>query len=128
MKIIKVLFAVLLTAAVVLSLSAAVFADAPEPSPAPIPTEPTPAPVETVDNSENVVRDYKAISAAIIIGLAATAGAIAMAMTIMKTIDGIARQPEASGNIRGAMMLGLVFIETAIIYALIVAILVVFVL
>ena len=128
MKIIKVLFAVLLTAAVVLSLSSAVFADAPEPSPAPIPTEPTPAPVETVDNSENVVRDYKAISAAIIIGLAATAGAIAMAMTIMKTIDGIARQPEAAGNIRGAMMLGLVFIETAIIYALIVAIIVLFVL
>lgn len=155
MKILKVLFAVMLAAAVVLSLSASVFAEAPEPSPAPVPTvpspasdettdnsvntawtpEPSPAPipveaevVESVDNSENVVRDYKAISAAIIIGLAATAGAIAMAMTIMKTIDGIARQPEASGNIRGAMMLGLVFIETAIIYALIVAILVVFVL
>ena len=143
MKIIKVLFAVLLAAAVVLSLSAAVFAEAPavpvaapaenaddwtpEPSPAPIPVSEAEV-VESVDNSENVVRDYKAISAAIIIGLAATAGAVAMAMTIMKTIDGIARQPEAAGNIRGAMMLGLVFIETAIIYALIVAILVVFVL
>ena len=126
MKIIKVLFAVMLAAAVVMSLSAAVFADAPEPSPAPVPVEAEV--VESVDNSENVVRDYKAISAAIIIGLAATAGAVAMAMTIMKTIDGIARQPEAAGNIRGAMMLGLVFIETAIIYALIVAILVVFVL
>ena len=78
--------------------------------------------------SENTVRDYKAIAAAIIIGLAAAAGAMAMAFTIMKTIDGIARQPEAASNIRSAMMLGLVFIETAIIYALIVAILVVFVL
>ena len=128
MKIIRTLFAILLASAIVMSLSATVFAEAPEPSPAPIITEPTPAPVETADNSENTVRDYKAISAAVIIGLAAATGAIAMAMTIMKTIDGIARQPEAAGNIRGAMMLGLVFIETAIIYALIVAILVVFVL
>ena len=37
-------------------------------------------------------------------------------------------QPEASGSIRSSMMLGLVFIETAIIYALIVAILIIFVL
>ena len=128
MKIFKTLFAILLAAMIVLSLSVAVFAETPEPSPAPIPTEPTPAAVETADNSENVVRDYKAISAAIIIAVVAGLGAVAMAMTIMKTIDGIARQPEAAGNIRGAMMLGLVFIETAIIYALIVAILVVFVL
>ena len=79
-------------------------------------------------DGENTVRDYKAISAAIIIGIVAASGALAMALTIMKTIEGISRQPEAAGNIRGAMMLGLVFIETAIIYALIVAILVVFVL
>lgn len=123
MKIIKALFAILLAVTVVLSLSATVFA-----AEAPAPESVEAEIAESVDNSENVVRDYKAISAAIIIGLAASVGAVAMAMTIMKTIDGIARQPEASGNIRGAMMLGLVFIETAIIYALIVAILVVFVL
>ena len=45
-----------------------------------------------------------------------------------KTAEGISRQPEAEGRIRTAMMLGLVFIETAIIYALIVAILIIFVL
>lgn len=125
MKIIKALFAILLAAAIVLSLGITVFAAENEPAPA--------AAAETSAQSngvisEDVVRDYKAISAAIIIAIAAGVGAIAMAMTIVKTIDGIARQPEASGNIRGAMMLGLVFIETAIIYALIVAILVVFVL
>ena len=38
------------------------------------------------------------------------------------------RQPEAAGKINSAMMLGLVFIETAIIYALIIAILIIFVL
>ena len=51
-----------------------------------------------------------------------------MALAICKSADGMSRQPEASGSIRSAMMLGLVFIETAIIYALIVAILIIFVL
>ena len=70
----------------------------------------------------------KAIAAAIAIAAAAGAGAIAMGMAIGKSVEGIYRQPEATNNIRTVLMLGLVFIETAIIYALIVAILVVFVL
>lgn len=70
----------------------------------------------------------KAIAAAIAIAAAAGAGAIAMGMAIGKSVEGISRQPEATNNIRTVLMLGLVFIETAIIYALIVAILVVFVL
>ena len=70
----------------------------------------------------------KAWSAGISIGIVAAAGAVAMAITIATAIKGIARQPEADGKIRTSMMLGLVFIETAIIYALIVAILIVFVL
>ena len=42
--------------------------------------------------------------------------------------EGISRQPEAAGSIRTSLMLGLVFIETVVIYALIIAILVIFVL
>ena len=70
----------------------------------------------------------KAIAAAIAIGLAACGGAVAMGLAIAKSSEGIARQPEAEGKIRTTLMLGLVFIETAIIYALIVAILIIFVL
>ena len=66
-----------------------------------------------------------ALSAAIAIAVAALGGAIAMAFTIIKSLDAIARQPEADGKIRTTMILGLVFIETAIIYALIIAILIV---
>jgi len=69
----------------------------------------------------------KAISAALAIGLAALGGAIAMGMSISKSNEGIARQPEAEGSIRTLLMLGLVFIETVVIYALIVAILIIFV-
>lgn len=70
----------------------------------------------------------KAIAAAIIIGIVATAGAIAMAIAIKSASDSMSRQPEASDSIRSSTMLGLVFIETAIIYGLIVAILIIFVL
>jgi F-type H+-transporting ATPase subunit c len=66
-----------------------------------------------------------ALSAAIAIGLAATAGAIGMAIVIAKALDAIARQPEAEGKIKSGLILGLVFIETAIIYALIISILIV---
>lgn len=81
---------------------------------------------ETV--SDSGVLSAKAIAAAIAIAFAATGGAIAMGMAIAKSADGISRQPEAEGKIRTTLMLGLVFIETAVIYALIVAILIIFVL
>ena len=64
-------------------------------------------------------------------GIAALTGAgagIGIGLATSKAVEGIARQPEAASNIRSGLMLGLVFIETAIIYALIVAILVIFVL
>ena len=70
----------------------------------------------------------KAIAAGIAVGLAAAAGAVSMGIATSKSTESIARQPEAEGKIRTALMLGLVFIETAIIYALLVVILIIFVL
>ena len=54
--------------------------------------------------------------------------AIGMGIAVAKSSESIARQPEAKNDVRSSMMLGLVFIETAIIYALIIAILIIFVL
>lgn len=82
----------------------------------------------TVEAVEAASTGSKAIAAAIAIGLAGLGGTIAMGMAIAKSADGIARQPEAEGKIRTVLMLGLVFIETVVIYALIVSILVIFVL
>ena len=70
----------------------------------------------------------KAVAAAAVVGIVAAAGAVGMALAIVKSVDGIARQPEAEGKIRTTMMLGLIFVETAIIYALVIAILIIFVL
>ncbi len=85
---------------------------------------------ETAEENEKTDdgTSVKAIAAAVIISVVAAVGAVSMALAVMKAVDGSARQPEAAGNIRTSMMMGLVFIETAIIYALIVAILVIFVL
>ena len=79
---------------------------------------------ETTDNSTST----KAISAAALIGVVGAVGAVGMALSIRKSTESMARQPEAASKINSALMLGLVFIETVIIYALIVAILIIFVL
>ena len=88
----------------------------------------TQTPDDAQTSAETDSTGSKALAAGIAIGLAAAAGAIGMGIAIAKTSEAIARQPEAEGKIRSTLMLGLVFIETAIIYALIVAILVIFVL
>lgn len=70
----------------------------------------------------------KAIAAGVAVGIAAAGGAVGMGMATAKSTESIARQPEAEGKVRTTLMLGLVFIETAIIYALLVVILIIFVL
>ena len=85
----------------------------------------------TADSGQEESSDssgMKALAAALTVGLAATAGAIGMSAAISKSVDAISRQPEAESKIRTALMLGLVFVETAIIYALIIAVLIIFVL
>ena len=79
------------------------------------------------ETNDNTIGD-KAMAAAIVVGLAAAAGAVGMGWAIAKSVEGISRQPEAEGKIRTTLMLGLVFVETAIIYALVIAILIIFVL
>ena len=91
--------------------------------------EDTAATTEETSSEGGLSKDAaKAIGASLAIGLAAACAAIGMAIAIGKTNDSIARQPEMEGKLRSNMMLGLVFIETVVIYALIVGILVVFVL
>jgi F0F1-type ATP synthase, subunit c/Archaeal/vacuolar-type H+-ATPase, subunit K len=89
--------------------------------------EDTPQLISTQEEADTSSTTGKALGAAIAVGLAAAAGAIAMGMAVAKSSEAIARQPEASGEIRGSLLLGLILIETVVIYALIVAILIIFV-
>ena len=102
-----------------LSLTVPAFADAPAPE--------TEAAVQSEAGADNTI-GLKAIAAGLAVGIAAAGGAVGMGLVAGKSTEGISRQPEAEGKIRTAMMLGLVFIETAIIYALLVVILIIFVL
>ena len=88
----------------------------------------TPEDAQTVIVSEANEKSSKSFSAAAVVGVVAAVGAVSMGIAISKAVEGVARQPEAGGKIQTMLMLGLVFIETAIIYALIVAILIIFVL
>ncbi len=80
------------------------------------------------ETNDNDIMVAKALGAAACVGLVAAAGAVGMALAISKAAEGVSRQPEAAGKIQTLLLLGLIFIETAIIYGLIVAILVIFVL
>ena len=81
-----------------------------------------------VQTEEDNTIGLKAIAAGIAVGIAAAGGAVGMGLATAKSAESIARQPEAEGKVRTTLMLGLVFIETAIIYALLVVILIIFVL
>ena len=83
---------------------------------------------ETATATADSATGMKAVASAISVGLAAAGGAVAMGLSAGKAVESIARQPEAESKIRTTLMLGLVFIETAIIYALLVVILIIFVL
>ncbi len=84
--------------------------------------------VDTEEKSAISETGIKGIAAAVTICIGAATGAIAMGVAISKSSESMARQPEAADKIRGSLLLGLVFIETAIIYALVVAIMIIFVL
>ena len=124
MRLIAMIFAVLLTLSVVGTFTLSASAET-------LPAETAVAEANEAseaEESEGSVKSFKAIAAAIAVGLACAAGALGMGMAVSKSSESMARQPEMADKINSTMMLGLVFIETAIIYALIVAILVIFVL
>jgi len=66
-----------------------------------------------------------ALAAGLGIGIAALGGGIGQGRAAAAALDGIARNPGAAGQIRGPMILGLALIESLVIYALIISLLLV---
>ncbi|MGN6104397.1 MAG: ATP synthase F0 subunit C [Kofleriaceae bacterium] len=64
-----------------------------------------------------------ALAAALAIGIAALGGGIGQGRAATAALDGIARNPGAAGQIRGPMILGLALIESLVIYAFVIALL-----
>ncbi len=64
---------------------------------------------------------FMALAAGLAIGVAAFGGALGQGKAVASGLEGIARNPSASGKIFTPMLLGLAFIESLVIYALIIA-------
>lgn len=68
---------------------------------------------------------WVALAAGLAIGLAALGGALGQGRTAAAALEGIARNPASADRIFTPMILGLALIESLVIYALIIAILLV---
>ena len=69
----------------------------------------------------NADRGLVAIAAALAISISVLGGAMAQGKTASTALEGIARNPAASGKLLIPMILGLALIESLVIYALIIA-------
>jgi F-type H+-transporting ATPase subunit c len=112
------------TLAFVLAASAACAA-APETAPAAVAPA---APANTVLAAVAANQYFSAsvLASALGLAIAAFGGAIGQGWAVSKAVEGIARQPEAANNIRAALILGLALIESLVIYALVVALILIF--
>ncbi|MDR3038828.1 MAG: ATP synthase F0 subunit C [Candidatus Adiutrix sp.] len=67
-----------------------------------------------------------ALAAALAIGLGTIGTGIGQGLSIFSALSGIARNPETAGTIRVNMIIGLALIESLCIYALVVALILVY--
>src|SRR3979409_567975 len=73
-----------------------------------------------------VVR-WSIITAGFALAIAASFGAMSQARGLSAAVEGIARNPSAAGEIRGNLSLGLVLIESRVIYVLLISLILFFV-
>ena len=74
-----------------------------------------------------IIRAACALGAGLCMGLGAIGPAIGEGNAVGKALEGMARQPEAAGNLRTNMILGCAITESTGIYSLIIALLLLFV-
>jgi F-type H+-transporting ATPase subunit c len=75
--------------------------------------------------SAEVVR-WSIITAGFALAFAAGLGALGQGKAVASAAEAIARNPGATGDIRGALLLGLVLIESLVIYVLLISLLLFF--
>ena len=70
---------------------------------------------------------WSIITAGFALAIAAAFGALGQAKGLSAAVEGIARNPAASNDIRGNLILGLVLIESLVIYVLLISLILFFV-
>ena len=73
-----------------------------------------------------IIKAACAIGAGLCMGLGAIGPGVGEGNAVGKALEGMARQPEASGNLRTTMILGCAITETTGIYSLLIAFLILF--
>jgi F-type H+-transporting ATPase subunit c len=68
---------------------------------------------------EGITKFGKAIAFGLAIGLGTAGAGIGIAMVFSKAMESVARQPEASGEVKSLMWLGFALVEAVIFYALV---------
>ena len=68
-----------------------------------------------------LVQAASVIAAALAIGLSSIGPGLGQGNAAGQAVEGIARQPEAEGKIRGTLLLTLAFMESLTIYGLVIA-------
>lgn len=89
-------------------------------------TVPNVALAQNAASNTSDVLTWIAISAGFGMAIASAVCGLAQSRAIAAALEGIARNPSAAGAIRGSMIFGLVLIESLAIYALLIAILLIF--
>ncbi len=69
---------------------------------------------------------YSAIAAGLAIAIAAHGCGIGQGMAVRGAVEGIARNPEASGKVTVTMLIGLAMIESLTIYALVISLILIY--
>jgi len=75
---------------------------------------------------EAIITAAKAIGAAICMGVGSIGPALGEGNAVGKALEGMARQPEAAGDLRTNMILGCAVTETTGIYSLVISLLILF--
>lgn len=82
---------------------------------------------ETAGGGVNVdIAKWSIITAGFALAFAAGLGALAQGRGVSAAAEAIARNPGAAGDIRGALILGLVLIESLVIYVLLISLILFF--
>ena len=76
--------------------------------------------------NEAIIVLAKALGAGLCMGIGAIGPALGEGNAVSHALEGMARQPEAAGNLRTNMILGCAITETTGIYSLVVALLILF--
>jgi len=86
----------------------------------------SPVYAQEVAASSTTVAQWSIITAGFALALAALGAALGQGRAVASAAEAIARNPGAAGEIRGALILGLVLIESLVIYVLLISLILFF--